>query len=501
MCGLPPFVDEMIDVFIDDDIVYVGVPRLFTRPLRLTAPEGFALVAAGRAAMQLPGADPDGPLGRGLQKLARGARRRRRRGRHRADRRRSRRRSRRRRRARRAERLRIEYWTASRDEVTTREITPRRVFNDRGEWYVVADDGRSGERRTFRVDRMERIDPTGRARSGRDDGGPATPGSARLVRRRRSAPGDAAVAPRRRDGSSSGTRSTSRRAAGRRACGRRSRWPASAGWSGCSCGSAPMPRWSRRPTGAAWDPTPPAGCWPATPTEAPRLVDDRATARRCADERADHGGRGAGLGSRRRRVGGEHRVGRGRRRVGRRVPPGRAGRRHRRRIVHARGWGRTTATRCSSCSARRRASRRWPWPCASTGGCCATTSRSDVLARVRRRGQGRRHVAQLISHQCGLITVDGITLARRSTGTPSPAVGRRRSPSGRSGRPRLPRLTFGWLAGELVRRVDGRSLGTVRGRGDRRPLGVELWIGLPEERSRGCRRSSASSCRTTSTRP
>ena len=70
MCGLPPFVDEMIDVFIDDDTVVVGVPRLFTRPLRLTAPEGFALVAAGRAAMQLPGADPEGPLGRGLQKLA-----------------------------------------------------------------------------------------------------------------------------------------------------------------------------------------------------------------------------------------------------------------------------------------------------------------------------------------------------------------------------------------------------------------------------------------------
>ena len=61
MCGLPPFVDEMIDVFIDDDTVFVGVPRLFTRPLRLTAPEGFALVAAGRAAMQLPGAEPRRP--------------------------------------------------------------------------------------------------------------------------------------------------------------------------------------------------------------------------------------------------------------------------------------------------------------------------------------------------------------------------------------------------------------------------------------------------------
>jgi proteasome accessory factor C len=148
-------------VFIDDDTVFVGVPRLFTRPLRLTAPEGFALVAAGRAAMQLPGAEVDGPLGRGLRKLeaalgddavvvdmpvspalaaavetVTAA-------------------------VPTAERLEIEYWTASRDEVSTRTITPRRVFNDRGEWYVTADDGRSGERRTFRIDRIESITPTG----------------------------------------------------------------------------------------------------------------------------------------------------------------------------------------------------------------------------------------------------------------------------------------------------------------------------------------------------
>ncbi len=31
MCGLPPFVDEMIDVFVDDGVVFVGIPRLFTR--------------------------------------------------------------------------------------------------------------------------------------------------------------------------------------------------------------------------------------------------------------------------------------------------------------------------------------------------------------------------------------------------------------------------------------------------------------------------------------
>ena len=60
----------MIDVFVDEGMVFVGVPRLFTRPLRLTAPEGFSLLASARTAMELPGADPDGPLARGLAKLA-----------------------------------------------------------------------------------------------------------------------------------------------------------------------------------------------------------------------------------------------------------------------------------------------------------------------------------------------------------------------------------------------------------------------------------------------
>ncbi|WP_162942434.1 helix-turn-helix transcriptional regulator [Desertimonas flava] len=161
MCGVPPFVDEMIDVFIDDEMVYVGVPRLFTKPLRLTAPEGFALLTSGRAAMQLPGADPGSPLGRGLAKLAAvlgepedGA-------------------------AlvvelaptplvdefveatRRVERLRMRYFTASRDEVTEREFTPRRVFHERGDWFVAGDDHLSGEYRTFRVDRVEAIEHTG----------------------------------------------------------------------------------------------------------------------------------------------------------------------------------------------------------------------------------------------------------------------------------------------------------------------------------------------------
>lgn len=150
MCGLPPFVDEFIDLFVDDGVVTVGVPRFFTRPLRLTAPEGFALLMAGRAALTLPGADTDGPLARALDKLenvlgddgmvldlaqppataalvdavAQHAT------------------------------VAVTYWSASSGASTRRVIAPHSVFADRGRWYVVAFDDRSGEERTFRIDRM-----------------------------------------------------------------------------------------------------------------------------------------------------------------------------------------------------------------------------------------------------------------------------------------------------------------------------------------------------------
>jgi proteasome accessory factor C len=156
-CGLPPFLDECIDLYVDDGVVYVGIPRFFTRPLRLTAPEGFALLAAGRAALALPGADSEGPLARALAKLAAllgddaitlefaepalterlvAA-------------------------AGEVERLRIDYWSAASGEQSSRVVTPRAVYTDRGRWYLVADDDRSGEQRTFRVDRITALEPTG----------------------------------------------------------------------------------------------------------------------------------------------------------------------------------------------------------------------------------------------------------------------------------------------------------------------------------------------------
>jgi CubicO group peptidase (beta-lactamase class C family) len=42
-------------------------------------------------------------------------------------------------------------------------------------------------------------------------------------------------------------------------------------------------------------------------------------------------------------------------------------------------------------------------------------------------------------------------------------------------------INFGWTVGELVRRVSGRSLGTFFREEVCEPLGIEFWIGMPEE--------------------
>lgn len=43
-------------------------------------------------------------------------------------------------------------------------------------------------------------------------------------------------------------------------------------------------------------------------------------------------------------------------------------------------------------------------------------------------------------------------------------------------------MTFGWLCGELVRRVDGRSIGKFLAEEIAKPLDLTFWIGLPAER-------------------
>jgi CubicO group peptidase (beta-lactamase class C family) len=42
-------------------------------------------------------------------------------------------------------------------------------------------------------------------------------------------------------------------------------------------------------------------------------------------------------------------------------------------------------------------------------------------------------------------------------------------------------VTYGWLVGEIVRRVSGKSLGTFFRDEIAEPLGLDFWIGLPDE--------------------
>jgi predicted DNA-binding transcriptional regulator YafY len=164
MVGVPPYSPgDYIDVEIipdanGDERVTLRMAESFRRPLRLTPREGLAILAAGRTLLAVRGSDVEGPLATALAKLAavldlpdvpvtiaapdhldevrRAA----------AD----------------HEELEIEYWSAGRDEVTTRKIEPLSAFYAAGEWYLDAMCLRAGDLRLFRVDRVRSVRATGR---------------------------------------------------------------------------------------------------------------------------------------------------------------------------------------------------------------------------------------------------------------------------------------------------------------------------------------------------
>ncbi len=156
MVGLHPYTpDELLEVVIEDDRVWVRLALSFERPLRLTPDQGLALVAAGSGLLAVPGADPDGPLARGLAKVAatlgiepgaaldvnlgdvsgptldalRDAVEDRR-------------------------QVELDYYAHGRDDRTTRTVDPYRIFTDMGQWYVLAHCHRAKGDRLFRLDRI-----------------------------------------------------------------------------------------------------------------------------------------------------------------------------------------------------------------------------------------------------------------------------------------------------------------------------------------------------------
>lgn len=97
-------------------------------------------------------------------------------------------------------------------------------------------------------------------------------------------------------------------------------------------------------------------------------------------------------------------------------------------------------------------------------------------------GKGAIPVRDLLSHRAGLPTVDGRVTPDDVLGW-DPIVERLAAqrpywePGAVHG---YHALTYGWLLGEVVRRATGRTLGQVVADELSAPLGLDLWIGLPE---------------------
>ena len=154
MCGVSQDPRDLIDLFVDGDEVQFGLPRYFDRPLRLTAPEAFSLVASAAAARSLPGADVGGSLSSAIDKIARtlglenvtgldvevdvpaGVDELRRAADRRAV-------------------ITMQYWSPDTGTVSTRRLGVFEVFADGPHWYVRGFDVDRDAERTFRLDRIE----------------------------------------------------------------------------------------------------------------------------------------------------------------------------------------------------------------------------------------------------------------------------------------------------------------------------------------------------------
>ncbi|MEV4615334.1 serine hydrolase domain-containing protein [Kitasatospora sp. NPDC049258] len=96
-------------------------------------------------------------------------------------------------------------------------------------------------------------------------------------------------------------------------------------------------------------------------------------------------------------------------------------------------------------------------------------------------GKDRIPVRWLLSHQAGLPVLDSpLRVEDLIAWEPAVAAVAAQAPAWEPGTAHgYHPYTFGWLVGELVRRADGRSVGRYFAEEVARPLGLDLWIGLP----------------------
>jgi CubicO group peptidase (beta-lactamase class C family) len=101
-------------------------------------------------------------------------------------------------------------------------------------------------------------------------------------------------------------------------------------------------------------------------------------------------------------------------------------------------------------------------------------------------GKGDIPVRWVLSHQAGLAVIDAdVTLEQALSWTPVVDALAAQAPNWEPGTAHGYHLrSFGWLVGELVRRVDGRTIGRFFAEEVAAPLRLDFWIGLPEEQER-----------------
>jgi len=160
MVGVPPYTpDQLIDVEFDGDRVSINLGSYFKRPLRLTTDQALALVTAGQSLVSVPGTDPEGPLARGLAKLAtalqvdpaeamavhlgeaaseildrlRGG-------------------------IESGRRVQIDYYSYGRDERSRRDVDPHRIWAEGGSWYLAGWCHKAEGPRVFRMDRIAGVE-------------------------------------------------------------------------------------------------------------------------------------------------------------------------------------------------------------------------------------------------------------------------------------------------------------------------------------------------------
>jgi proteasome accessory factor C len=183
-CGLPPYSpDQLMEIIVDDQEVVADLGTELGRARRLTAAEGFALAASARAIVAVPGADPDGALGRALAKLEAtlGGR-----GLLRVDLREPAHLAVIRDAADAGRQLELHYYSASSDRESTRVVDPVSVRLIEGHWYLDGYCHNALGMRRFRVDRVSAARLTGEPACHRDDVEPdrpedAAPGSEAFV--------------------------------------------------------------------------------------------------------------------------------------------------------------------------------------------------------------------------------------------------------------------------------------------------------------------------------